>query len=223
MSTLPIPCSEPYTSLTTAILCAHCKPLPIFIIVTCVAGLVSVTCVLTCMYALLIHICVYVMFSLCVYLSLSHALEVENCWALIVSRLHLAHAYLFACNCYEVGMQWDVHLRDTACGWEPSPPYWCQSLYIFPFNIYLCLSRVFVKCDCVWCVCMQHADSKCYERYYYPSARMRSEGYGSCLVCVCVSVCPGLSSATHTTTRPSRHTYGLSIVLAPEFNLAIFV
>ena len=35
-------------------------------------------------------------------------------------------------------------------------------------------------------------------------------------VCVSVSVCPGLASATHATTRPSRHTYGLSIVLAPE-------
>ena len=35
-------------------------------------------------------------------------------------------------------------------------------------------------------------------------------------VCVCVCVCPGLASATHATTRPSRHTYGLSIVLAPE-------
>ena len=34
--------------------------------------------------------------------------------------------------------------------------------------------------------------------------------------CVCVFVCPGLASATHATTRPSRHTYGLSIVLAPE-------
>ena len=31
--------------------------------------------------------------------------------------------------------------------------------------------------------------------------------------CVCVSVCPGLASATHATTRPSRHTCGLSIVL----------
>ena len=29
-------------------------------------------------------------------------------------------------------------------------------------------------------------------------------------------VCPGLSSATHATSKPSRHTYGLSIVLAPE-------
>ena len=48
-----------------------------------------------------------------------------------------------------------------------------------------------------------------------PSARMRSEGYCSRPVCVCV--CPGLASATHATTRPSRHTYGLSIVLAPEF------
>ena len=47
-----------------------------------------------------------------------------------------------------------------------------------------------------------------------PSAHMRSEGY--CSHPVCVSVCPGLSSATHATTRPSRHTYGLSIVLAPE-------
>ena len=35
-------------------------------------------------------------------------------------------------------------------------------------------------------------------------------------VCVCVCVCPGLASATHATTRPSRYTYGLSIVLAPE-------
>ena len=33
-------------------------------------------------------------------------------------------------------------------------------------------------------------------------------------VSVCVSACPGLSSATHATTRPSRHTYGLSIVFA---------
>ena len=32
-------------------------------------------------------------------------------------------------------------------------------------------------------------------------------------VCVGVSVCPGLSSAIHATTRP---THGLSIVLAPE-------
>ena len=29
-------------------------------------------------------------------------------------------------------------------------------------------------------------------------------------------VCPGFFSATHATTRPSRHTYGLSIVLAPD-------
>ena len=29
-------------------------------------------------------------------------------------------------------------------------------------------------------------------------------------------LCPGFSSATHATTSPSRHTYGLSIVLAPE-------
>ena len=36
------------------------------------------------------------------------------------------------------------------------------------------------------------------------------------VLCVSVSVCPGLSSATHATTRPSRHTYGLSIVLTPE-------
>ena len=42
---------------------------------------------------------------------------------------------------------------------------------------------------------------------------MRSEGY--CSRPVCQSVCPGLFSATHATTRPSRHTYGLSIVLAP--------
>ena len=32
------------------------------------------------------------------------------------------------------------------------------------------------------------------------------------VLCVSVSVCPGLASATHAT----RHTYGLSIVLAPE-------
>ena len=43
---------------------------------------------------------------------------------------------------------------------------------------------------------------------------MRSEGY--CSRPVCQSVCPGLFSATHATTRPSRHTYGLSIVLAPD-------
>ena len=36
------------------------------------------------------------------------------------------------------------------------------------------------------------------------------------VLCVSVSVCPGLASATHATTRPSRHTYGLSIVLAPD-------
>ena len=44
--------------------------------------------------------------------------------------------------------------------------------------------------------------------------RMRSEGY--CSRPVCQSVCPGLFSATHATTRSSRHTYGLSIVLAPD-------
>ena len=43
---------------------------------------------------------------------------------------------------------------------------------------------------------------------------MHSEGY--CSRPVCQSVCPGLFSATHATTRPSRHTYGLSIVLAPD-------
>ena len=36
------------------------------------------------------------------------------------------------------------------------------------------------------------------------------------VVVLCVCVCPGHPSATHATTRPSRHTYGLSIVLAPE-------
>ena len=47
---------------------------------------------------------------------------------------------------------------------------------------------------------------------------MRSEGYGSRTVCVsvCVSVCPGRSSATHATKRQTRHTHGLSIVVAPE-------
>ena len=35
-------------------------------------------------------------------------------------------------------------------------------------------------------------------------------------VCVCVSVCPGRSSATHATKRQTRHTHGLSIVVAPE-------
>ena len=33
---------------------------------------------------------------------------------------------------------------------------------------------------------------------------------------VCVSVCPGRSSATHATKRETRHTHGLSIVVAPE-------
>ena len=45
-----------------------------------------------------------------------------------------------------------------------------------------------------------------------PSARMRSEGYGSRPVCVC----PGRSSATHATKRQTRHTHGLSILVAPE-------
>ena len=49
---------------------------------------------------------------------------------------------------------------------------------------------------------------------------MRSEGYGSrsvCVcVCVCVFVCPGRSSATHATKRQTRHTHGLSILVAPE-------
>ena len=51
---------------------------------------------------------------------------------------------------------------------------------------------------------------------------MRSEGYGSLTVCVCVCVCvcvfvcPGRSSATHATKRQTRHTHGLSILLAPE-------
>ena len=36
-----------------------------------------------------------------------------------------------------------------------------------------------------------------------------------CVVC-CVFVCPGRSSATHATKRQTRHTHGLSILLAPE-------
>ena len=39
---------------------------------------------------------------------------------------------------------------------------------------------------------------------------MRSEGYGSCPVCVCV--CPRPSSATRATKRQTRHTGGLSTV-----------
>ena len=35
-------------------------------------------------------------------------------------------------------------------------------------------------------------------------------------VCVCVFVCPGRSSATHATKRQTRHTHGLSILVAPE-------
>ena len=35
-------------------------------------------------------------------------------------------------------------------------------------------------------------------------------------VCVCVFVCPGRSSVTHATKRQTRHTHGLSILLAPE-------
>ena len=35
-------------------------------------------------------------------------------------------------------------------------------------------------------------------------------------VCVSVSVCPGRSSATHATKRQTRHTHGLSILVAPE-------
>ena len=49
-----------------------------------VAGVVSVTCVDMCMHY--ISVCMYVL-SLCLSLSLSHAQEVENWWALIVSRL----------------------------------------------------------------------------------------------------------------------------------------
>ena len=43
---------------------------------------------------------------------------------------------------------------------------------------------------------------------------MRSEGYGSRSVCVCV--CPGRSFVTHATKRQTRHTHGLSILVAPE-------
>ena len=50
--------------------------------------------------------------------------------------------------------------------------------------------------------------------YLLTLARMRSEGYGSCPVCVCVCVCPRPSSATRATKRQTRHTGGLSIVLA---------
>ena len=35
-------------------------------------------------------------------------------------------------------------------------------------------------------------------------------------VCVCVCVCPGRSPATHATKRQTRHTHGLSILVAPE-------
>ena len=52
-----------------------------------------------------------------------------------------------------------------------------------------------------------------------PSARMRSEGYGSRSVCVCVFVCPRPSSATRATKRQTRHTGGLSIVLASVFRI----
>ena len=47
---------------------------------------------------------------------------------------------------------------------------------------------------------------------------MRSEGYSSrpVCVCVCVCVCPGRSSATHATKRQTRHTHGLSILVAPD-------
>ena len=36
------------------------------------------------------------------------------------------------------------------------------------------------------------------------------------VLCVCVFVCPGRSSVTHATKRQTRHTHGLSILLAPE-------
>ena len=51
-------------------------------------------------------------------------------------------------------------------------------------------------------------------RFFNPRRACAARVYGSRPVCVCVCQC--LSSATHATTRPSRHTYGLSIVLAPE-------
>ena len=36
------------------------------------------------------------------------------------------------------------------------------------------------------------------------------------IIVPCVCVCPGRSSATHVTKRQTRHTHGLSILLAPE-------
>ena len=36
------------------------------------------------------------------------------------------------------------------------------------------------------------------------------------VLCVCVFVCPGRSSATHATKRQTRYTHGFSILLAPE-------
>ena len=52
-----------------------------------------------------------------------------------------------------------------------------------------------------------------------PSARMRSEGYGSCRVCQSTALIYSvLVAQLHT--RQTGHTNGLSIVVAPEFILA---
>ena len=74
----------------------------------------------------------------------------------------------------------------------------------------------------LYCMEVRHFFGVCTMAFNKPSARMRSEGYGSRPVCVCVCVCvwvcvcPGRSSATHATKRQTRHTHGLSILVAPE-------
>ena len=52
-----------------------------------------------------------------------------------------------------------------------------------------------------------------------PSARMRSEGYGSCRVCQSTALIYSVLVA-QLDTRQTGHTNGLSIVVAPEFILA---
>ena len=80
-------------------------------------------------------------------------------------------------------------------GWEETPVERKPDLH----NTTTIFCRLSVYCERAW-----QCGRMC----------MRSEGYGSCPVCVCVCVCPRPSSATRATKRQTRHTGGLSIVLA---------
>ena len=87
----------------------------------------------------------------------------------------------------------------------------CEVLACIWFGLVMCVWVMYLVCFCNAFVRMRISHLSVLYTILLPSARMRSEGRP---VCVSVSVCPGLASATHATTRPSRHTYGLSIVFA---------